>query len=52
MYEFVIKQDGTIVKRETVEFSVDINPAIEKAFQSNLAVRAANVVDFTDMGEP
>ncbi len=52
MYEFIIKEDGSVVKRETTEYSVNINNAIEKAFQSSVDLRVQNIVDFTDMGEP
>lgn len=52
MNEFIIKEDGTIVKRQWTDTPVNILPGIEKAFQSNIAVRVQNVVDFSDMGEP
>jgi len=51
MYEFIIKEDGSIVKREWNDHPINITPAIEKAFQSNMSVRLPVILDFTDMGE-
>lgn len=50
--EFVIRPDGSIVKRTTSEAPINILPAIAQAFQTDVRVRLDNVMNLAELGEP